>query len=178
MQRTLLLALVFSLLTLSPAFSWREKATLQALIPDLEIHTSFAHDYGESLEKVTYKGQEFEPHEATSKILPLLNWRERADKLELGTAWARFFGLYGCDVLSEGHYLHREEFDEPVAELLPDGTFRFTAWVADMRGREPGRISYTWVEISPDAVMTVGPRDRDRDNPARTAPAASPVSTP
>ena len=44
---------------------------------------------------------------------------------------------------------------KPKAELLADGTFRFTAVVMNLRGREPGGVSLQQAEISPGAELKV-----------------------
>jgi len=148
-----LLACLTSLAASAPAS--QEEGALYRLVPDLFISTSFAHDYGEMLESVTYQGRKFSPQEATKMILPSLGWNTRPDKLELGTAWAKVIGLHGFEVLQQGHYLQRREHREPLAEVLPNGTFRLTVWVVDLSGREPGGISHKQVDISSDFVMTV-----------------------
>ena len=152
----MLSALLFGMLLLGPAAAINH-GELYRLVPELSILTTFAHDYGDSISKVTYKGTDYAPGEATAKILPLLGWPDRVDKLELGVAWAKAFGLYGFEVLTRDHYLYRDGIAEPVAEFLPDGTFRYTAWVANLRGREPGGVSLRAVEITPEAVLTVTP---------------------
>lgn len=154
-MRKSLLAAAFLWLLAGPILASLREGALLMLVPGLEIRTSFAHDYGEMLESISYQGQKYSPTEATEKILPALGWKTRSDKVELGTAWAEVIGLHGCEVLQKGHYLHRKEFHEPLAEVLTNGTFRLTAWVADLRGREPGRIYHKQVEISPESVMTV-----------------------
>lgn len=155
MKRVFLIAAACLALFAGPALAFREEGELLLLVPGLDIRTHFAHDYGEILDSVSYQGRKYTPGEATEKILPALGWKTRSDKLELGTAWAKVFGLHGCEVLQKGHYLHSKEQHEPLAEVLSNGTFRFTAWVADMRGREPGSIYHRRVEISPESVMTV-----------------------
>lgn len=134
-----------------------DEGQLYRLVPGLSILTSFAHDFGDSISKVTYQGVDYEPGEASVKILPLVNWPDRADKLQLGIAWARVFGLQGCEVLSEGHYMHRPEHPEPVAEFMPDGTFRYTAMVVNLRGRNPGGIFQRVIEIAPSGELTASP---------------------
>lgn len=155
MRTVPLIAFACLALFTSPVSASQDEGALLLLVPGLDIRTTFAHDYGEMLESVSYQGQQYSPKEATEKILPALGWKNRSDKLELGTAWAKVFGLPGCDVLQSGHYMYLKEHHEPLAEVLSNGTFRFTAWVADMRGREPGGIHHRRVEISPESVMTV-----------------------
>lgn len=155
MLKIVLPAAICLWLLAGPVLAFREEGVLQMLVPGLDIRTSFAQDYGEMLESVSYQGQKYSPGEATEKILPALGWKTRSDKLELGTAWAKVFALHGCEVLEKGHYLYRKDYHEPRAEVRPNGTFCFTAWVADMTGREPGSIYHKRVEISPESVMTV-----------------------
>jgi hypothetical protein len=155
-MRNLMSAALLVLLAL-PVLAFHEESRLMELVPGLNIITSFAHDYGERLDRVIFQDKEYKPGEATEKILPTLNWNNRPDKLELGVAWARVFALHGCEVLEKGHYLWKDDFQEPLAEILEDGTFRYRCCVAKMTGRNPGRIYFKRVEISPQAIMKVTP---------------------
>lgn len=155
MRRALLIAVACLCLAGAPASASPDQWVLLQLAPGLDIRTHFAHDYGEMLDSVSYQGQNYTPQEATEKILPALGWKTRSDKLKLGAAWAKVLGLHGCEVLHKGHYMHKPEYHEPLAEVLSNGTFRLTAWVVDLRGREPGRIYHKQVEITPESVMTV-----------------------
>lgn len=140
-----------------PVLAHRDESSLMMMVPGLNLRTSFAHDYGDMLVGVVYQDKEYKPGEATEKILPTLDWNTRPDKLELGVAWSKVFALHGCEVLEKGHYLWRQDFEAPVAEILADGTFRYSCWVAKMTGRNPGQIYFRRVEISPQAVLTVTP---------------------
>jgi len=162
-----LIGVVFLTLVLLavPVLAQRDEGRLMMMVPGLSIRTSFAHDYGDMLVGVVYQDKEYPPGEATQKILPTLNWNTRPDKLELGVAWSKVFALHGCDVLEKGHYLWRKDFQAPVAEILADGTFRYSCWVANMTGRHPGQIYFRRVEISPQAVMTVTPMSKADSSP-------------
>lgn len=151
----------------SPALAYHEIADLSRLVPGLNVMTTFAHDYGDMLYKVSYEGEEYSPSEATAKVLPKLNWSSRSDKVELGTAWVKVFALHGSQVLEAGDRRLASEEEAPRAEILPDGTFRYTAWVVVMSGREPGTFVYKkQVEITPDAIMKVV----DLQSPTRGRP--------
>lgn len=156
MRRILLVCgLVFTFF-LSPVRAYHEIADLSRLVPGLVILTSFAYDYGDMLAKVTYQGKDYKPHEATEKILPLLDWRSRPDKLELGVAWVKVFALHRTEVIEKGDKNLPGDDQVPRAEILEDGTFRYTAWVRVMSGREPGLYVFKkQIDVSPDAVMTV-----------------------
>ena len=132
--------------------AWAQPRPLSLLLPGLSVLTSFAHDYGESIRSITYGGREYTYQEATKGVLTAAGWKERSDKLELGEAWAREIVFYGSAIVSEK--LAPEL--APKAELLADGTFRFTAVTLSMRGREPGSTSTRYrVEISPQAELTL-----------------------
>ena len=125
---------------------------LTLLIPDLHLLTSFAHDHGDMLHKVQFRGQEYPPHEATRRVLTAVGWADRKDKVKLGEAWVREIVLFGLEVV-EGKQLQAVS-PAPTSELLEDGTYRFTALVVSMRGRQPSRDHYFYkVEISPNAEL-------------------------
>lgn len=130
---------------------------LELQIPGISIITSFAHDHGDLLHEIRYQGKAYPPHEATQAILTQVGWAERTDKLQLGEAWARQIALFGNEIVEKQH---------PKAEILPDGTFRFTALTIYMRGRSPGSQSALYqVDISPNAelkVTNLTPRSPDR----------------
>ncbi len=156
MKRTLLACVLLVALLIAPASGHRETTKLSALVPGLDVVTTFAHDYGERLYKVNFEGEEYAPGEATEKILPLIDWKTRPDKLELAVAWVKVFALHGGQVIEEGDERLSGPEEAPRAEFLADGTFRYTAWVVTMSGRNPGTLVFKkQVEISPDAVMTV-----------------------
>lgn len=129
--------------------AWSQPRLAQQL-PDVELHTSFADDYGEVLRKIRYHGKDYEPSQATQAILTSVGWssREGADRLLLGEAWVREVVLFGSEVLNR-------EQPQPKSEVLADGTFRFTARVMNLRGREPGGVSLQRIEISPTAEVKV-----------------------
>lgn len=130
---------------------------LQSLIPELSLRTSFAHNYGTILEAVVYQGVEYEPGEASAKILPLLGWETREDRLEVGQAWIESIVLFDSDVIRPGD-AKNPDLDGPKAIVLPDGTVRYTAWATSMRGRSPGSARTLWrVDISPDGRVTKMP---------------------
>lgn len=143
-----------------PALALSDLNRLQVLVPGLVLHTRFAHDYGTMLSDVTYDGVTYRPNEATEKILPLLDWQERKDKLEFAEAWARVFGMYGSEVLEPGDARLGPDMEGPKSGLLDDGTFYYEAWVVNLRGRKPGGISKLRVEISPEANLVVEDVDR------------------
>lgn len=130
--------------------AWAKVRSLDELLPGLMVLTSFAHDLGDAIHSVSYAGREYPVHEATKGVLTAAGWKAREDKLELGEAWVREIVLYGSQV------------GEGKAELLPDGTFRFTAVAISMQGREPGRHSTRWrVQISPEGDLTAVPEQRN-----------------
>lgn len=148
----MLLAIVLLLSTLAHAQSME----LMRLCPGLSFLTTFAHDYGESIQHVTLEGVNYSPAEATRTVLCHYGWREGADKLELGKAWVEGFVFFGSEVRGE-----------PLVELLPNGDFRYTGWAVSMRGREPGASSTRYqVDITPQAEMTVTTLEhQDRHRP-------------
>lgn len=119
---------------------------LAALVPDLSYLTTFAHDYGDSIAVFHFRGQTYQPSEASLKILPQLDWAKRPDRLLLGKAWAEEICLYGWEVLTPEHP-GAKDVPAPQAEILPDGTFRYTATARSMRGRNPGSQSTRWQVI-------------------------------
>ena len=141
----LALTLVLSLGLFTPAAARLRK--LAALVPELSYMTEFAHDYGERIAYFTFRGERYQPDEASVKILPQLDWAARSDRLLLGEAWAEEVCLYGWEVLTPSHPGARE-VPLPKAEILPDGTFRYTATARSMRGRTPGSPTTRWqIEI-------------------------------
>lgn len=147
--------LLLCCLVLRPALADRPLLELQQRVPGLSILTSFAHDHGDMLHSVQYQGQTCSPSEASRKILPLLEWPQRPDRLALGEAWVKVFAFHGCEVQAE---------PAPRAEMLPNGDFRYTAWAVVMTGREPGTFRvHRQVDISPQGdlkVIDLSPRQR------------------
>jgi hypothetical protein len=132
---------------LRPALADRPLLQLEQMVPGLSIMTSFAHDAGDLLSRVDYEGKSYSPSEATQQILPRLNWPSRPDRLALGEAWVKVFAFHGCEVQSE---------PAPLAEMLPNGNFRYTAWAVVMTGREPGTFRvHRQAELTPEAALKV-----------------------
>ena len=138
--------ILLSLILLS-GIAWAQPRLAQQL-PDVELQTSFAHDYGEILQAVRYHGKDYQPSQATQAILTSVAWSSRDDRRLLGEAWVREVVLFGSTVLERAQ-------PEPKSEILPDGTFRFTARVMNLRGRNPGGVSLQRIEISPTAELKV-----------------------
>lgn len=144
---------VIALLT---SLSWSEPRPLSLLIPGLNLRTSFAHDYGDMLDSIHYQGREYRPHEACKPVLTAAGWKGREDKLLLGEAWAREVVLHGSELVTEKNLRGLPRDYAARAELLADGTFRYTATAISMRGRNPGSSSARYqIEISPEAELKV-----------------------
>lgn len=154
-MKRFLSALLLASCLLRPALADRALMQLEQMVPGLSILTSFAHDHGDMLHSVQYQGQSCAPAEASRKILPLLDWPQRPDRLALGEAWVKVFAFHGCELQAE---------PAPQAEMLPNGNFRYTAWAVVMTGREPGTFRvHRQVEISPQGdlkVLDLSPRQR------------------
>lgn len=156
MTKKLLITIVLCLLFCGPGLAQSNASMrLQTLVPELRLRTSFADDYGETLEEVVYDGVSYRPHEATKKVLPQLKWQQRDDRLELSEAWVRTMALHGCEVLEKGHRRLPEGATGPKVEFLEDGTFQFTGWVMILTGRHPGGVAWRKVTITPEADMKV-----------------------
>lgn len=127
---------------------------LAALVPDLSYLTTFAHDYGDSIAVFYFRGQSYQPNEASIKILPQLDWAKRPDRLLLGQAWAEEICLFGWEVITPEHR-RGKNVPAPQAEILPDGVFRYTATALSMRGRSPGSQWTRWqIDIDPEGQIT------------------------
>ncbi len=127
---------------------------LEQMVPGLSIRTSFASDHGDLLDAIIFRGVEYKPSEASSKILPMLNWGTREDRLELGQAWVEEIALFGSEVVRPGNERF-PDLDGPQAIILPSGTVRYTAWAVSMRGRSPGSQVHQWqVDIDPEGRVT------------------------
>lgn len=146
------LALILCLLLFAPATARPRK--LAALVPELSLGTSFAHDRGDAITVVSFRGTSYQPAEAAEKILPQLEWSTRPDREALGAAWVEEICLHGWDVVKP----ERPGFEgppEPTTEILPDGTFRYTATAISMLGRTPGKHWTRWqFDISPEGKIT------------------------
>ena len=131
-----------------------QPSQLHQFDPEIMLKTSFAHDYGTLLDAVVYRGVEYSPSEAAEKILPLLNWKTREDRLELGQAWIESIALFNSEVIRPGNTRH-PGLDGPQAIILPDGTVRYTAWASWSAGRTPGATRTLWqIDINPEGRVT------------------------
>lgn len=160
-MRWIFCCLFFALL-LSPVEAQLPK--LDQMVPGLSIRTSFANDQGDLLDAVIFRGVEYKPGEASSKILPLLNWETREDRLELGQAWVEEIALFGSKVVRPGNERF-PDLDGPQAIILPNGTVRYTAWAVSMRGRSPGSQVHQWqVDIDPEGRVSSTTLKSNRSN--------------
>lgn len=127
---------------------------LAALVPELSVMTSFAHDYGDRVESVHFRGTAYKPAEASEKILPLLDWTNRLDREALGAAWVEEICLQGWEIVTPERP-GSKEVPGPTSEILSDGTFRYTATAISMTGRSPGSEWARWqFDITPEGKIT------------------------
>jgi hypothetical protein len=139
---------VLSLLIISAA---AQSHQFYSVFPGVSVRTSFAYDYGEMFEAVTFEGQEYTAQEAAVVILPRFGWADTANRIRLGTLWANEVVLFGSELV-DSQKLAATWL--PLTEILPDGTFRYTVWTVSMRGRKPGSESTRWqVDINPEAQV-------------------------
>ncbi len=155
-MKRLTTALVLFLALSLAASALATAISFSAAFPEVSVLKAFAHDYGDRLEKVTYKGVDYTPAEATRPVLMAHGWADPANRVRLGRAWAEEIAFPGDRVLETAPlgFVTSVPFTPPQAELLPDGTFRFTAWFQRLTGREPGGVLRQGVEISTEAEMT------------------------
>ena len=159
------LSLLLALLLVSSAIAYPRK--LAALVPELSVLTSFAHDYGDSVASVHFRGTAYEPAEASEKILPLLEWTKRSDREALGAAWVEEICLQGWEIVTPERP-GSEGVAGPTSEILSDGTFRYTATAISMRGRSPGSDWARWqFDITPEGKITSTALAKSEDQPWR-----------
>ena len=133
------------------------ETTFTGLFTDVHVRYSFAHNYGDMLDSVVFRGRELKYGEATEVVLPEFGWDDPEKRLMLGRAWAEELAFPGYRILEKENANVRVvgEFFPPRSELLPDGTFRYTAWTMLEVGREPGGVAVQQAEIDSEAKMTV-----------------------
>lgn len=158
MKRLLRIALLLCLALPASA----DPPSFYEVFPGVGLLTQFAHDYGDRLVKVTYQGVEYEPSQATAAVLPLHGWNDPSRRLRLGEAWAREMAFPGFRVLTNepAAFTSGAPFTAPKSEILPDGTFRYTAWTEQTTGRNPGGLLLQQAEIDAEARMSVLPSTR------------------
>lgn len=161
------LFVILGLLVISAA---AQSPSFYSLFPGVSVRTSFAHDYGEMFDAVTFEGQEYTAQEAAAILLPRFGWADSANRLRLGTAWANEVVLFGSELVEKQPEVDGKS--NSSAEILPDGTFRYTVWTVSMRGRSPGSEFTRWqVEITPQAeVRTAALESEDRLRPLPPRP--------
>ena len=155
MKRTIVVLLLTTVLAVAEEVRTFE-TTFTGMFTDVYVRTSFAHNYGDRIDCVVFKGRELTYGEATEVVLPEFGWNDPDKRLLLGRAWAEELAFPGYQILEEENATVRlvGEFSPPRSEVLPDGTFRYTAWTMQMVGRTPGGVVRQQAEIDPQAKMT------------------------
>ncbi len=102
------------------------------------LHTSFAHNYGDMLVKVEYKGKFYEPREAANAILPQIGWDVPEDRENLAMAWIEQVELADLTILRKvPDDFPASQFHTPKVQRFTDGSVEVTVWVKEPIGMVP-----------------------------------------
>jgi hypothetical protein len=150
------LTLTLLVLLLSPTLA---QVMPSSALDGVTIVTGFAHDRGDMLEYVEYKGKKYEPDQAANAIIPKLGWEDQSKREDIAWAWVVNVCTVGSTVLREKpkeFEQSKTEFETPKVHLFEDGSVEVVLWYREPVGMVPGHhYSKRSYGFSPEGKLTV-----------------------